>query len=337
MLRNVAPMLVLALWAGRGAAQSAGAVSTKWIGGIQVQYNTTDVTGQPGSRFELRRTRIGAELGVRDWITGKIDADIASGSVVLKAVWVNLDLAPAFQVRAGQLKRPFSAIALTGYAELVTVERGVRIRGLAASDVGEEYDLLSESGYLGWDTGVAAHGSLGRGLGYEVGVFNGGDVVRGPGAAAARLSFAPLDGRPLRLSAAVSRQDVPGATGMAWEGDVEWGAFRRPGLRLLAEAMAGDNLVVAGGKPGMRGAQVAAAWYMPADQGRVEAVELEGRVSYGDPDTSVDGDDGWLLTPGLALYFFGRDRVQVNWDVYVPGASTSFRHAALSMQLQLVH
>lgn len=332
-----APMLVLAVWAGGAAAQSAD-VSTKWIGGIQVQYNTTDVATEPESRFELRRTRIGAELGVRDWITGKVDADIAGGSVVLKDVWVNLDLAPAFQLRAGRFKKPFGAIALTGYSQLVMVERGVHIRGLPGADAAEEYDLLDQSGYLGWDVGMAAHGSMGRMLRYSVGLFNGGDASRSSRAAAARLSLSPLAGRPLRLSAAVSRQDVPGATGTAWAGDVEWGAFRRPGLRLLAEMMAGDNLAAAtGGTPGMRGAQAQAAWYLPMTRSRVEGVELEGRVSYGDPDTGVDGDDGWLLTPGLAVYFFQRDRVQVNWDVYMPSASASGRHGALIVQLQLVH
>jgi hypothetical protein len=337
MLRMGAPMLALALCAAHVAAQAAGDVNTKWIGGIQVQYNTTNVAGQPGSRFELRRTRLGAELSARDWITGKIDADIAGGSVDLKDMWVNLDLAPALQVRAGRFKRPFSVIALTGYAQLVTVERGVRIRGLSSGDVGEEYDLLSRSGYLGWDVGVAAHGDLGAAVRYTVGAFNGGDASSGPRAAAARVSLAPVASRPLRLSAAVSRQDVPGATGVAWEGDVEWGAFRRPGLRLLAELMAGANLAASAGSPGMRGVQVAAAWYLPMNRSRVDGLELAGRMSYGDPDIGVDGDDGWLLTPGLAVYFFQRDRVQVNWDVYVPSASAVGWRDAFIVQLQLVH
>ncbi|MEJ2215727.1 MAG: porin [Gemmatimonadota bacterium] len=333
MLRHVAPMLAMALWAGRAVAQS-GDVSTRWIGGIQVQYNTTDAAGEPGARFELRRARIGAELGLQDWITGKLDVDLATGSVVLKDAWVNLAVAPAFQVRAGRFKRPFSVIALTGYAQLVMVERGARIRGVPNGEIGEEYDLLSGSGYLGWDVGVAVHGDLSGTLSYTAGVFNGGDASRSPRAAAARLTVAPA-GQPLRLSGAVSRQDVPDATGWAWEGDVEWGAFRRPGLRLQAEAMTGDNLAVAG-SPAMRGAQVAMAWYLPTNGARVQGVELAGRVSYGDPDSGVRGDDGWLLTPGFAVYFFERDRLQVNWDTYVTRASST-RHDALTVQLQLVH
>ncbi len=336
MLRHVAPMLVLALWAGRVAAQSAE-VSTKWIGGVQVQYNTTDVAGQPGAQFELRRARIGVELGAQDWITGKLDADIAAGSVVLKDVWVNLGMAPALQLRVGRFKRPFSAIALTGYSQLVMIERGVRIRGLPGDAVGEEYDLLNGSGYLGWDVGAAVHGSVGRTVRYSVGLFNGGDASKGPGAAAARLTWVPLAGRPLRLSAAASRQHVPGAGGTAWEADLEWGAFRRPGLRLVSEIMAGDNLASPAEGKGMRGAQVQAAWYAPARRSRVQGLELAGRVSFGDPDTDVHGDDGWLLTPGFAVYFFERDRMQVNWDVYVPSASASGRRSALIVQLQLVH
>ncbi|HKJ92316.1 MAG TPA: porin [Longimicrobiales bacterium] len=333
MLRGAAPMLALAVWSAPLAAQ-AGQVSTRWIGGIQVQYNTTDVAGERPAVFELRRARLGAEMAAQDWITGKLDVDLAGASVVLKDVWVDLAVAPAFQVRVGRFKKPFSVVALTGYAQLVTVERGLRIRGVPA-DAAEEYDLLSQGGYLGWDTGAAAHGEVGGALSYTVGVFNGAETAGGPRALAARLTAARPGGR-LHVSAAVSRQDVPGATGVAWEGDVAWGALRQPGLRLLAEVMAGDNLAAAGA-PGMRGAQAAAAWYMPVGGRRVEGLELEGRVSYGDPDTAGNGDEGWLLTPGMAVYLLGRDRLQVNWDVYVPGASGADRHSALIVQLQLVH
>jgi hypothetical protein len=42
------------------------------------------------------------------------------------------------------------------------------------------------------------------------------------------------------------------------------------------------------------------------------------RVSWGDPDGAVEGDEGVLLTPGFNVYFAGRNRLMLNWDVFVP-------------------
>jgi hypothetical protein len=51
----------------------------------------------------------------------------------------------------------------------------------------------------------------------------------------------------------------------------------------------------------------------------LEAIEPLGRISYGDPNTAAAHDDGWLVTPGLALYFTGRNKIAVNMDIWAPG------------------
>ena len=41
-------------------------------------------------------------------------------------------------------------------------------------------------------------------------------------------------------------------------------------------------------------------------------------MSWGDPDRGFGADDGWLLTPGLAVHFVGRNKFAANVDVWIP-------------------
>ncbi len=42
-------------------------------------------------------------------------------------------------------------------------------------------------------------------------------------------------------------------------------------------------------------------------------------MSWGDPDTDVDDDEGVLITPGVVLHFTGRNKFALNADIYSPG------------------
>jgi hypothetical protein len=66
------------------------------------------------------------------------------------------------------------------------------------------------------------------------------------------------------------------------------------------------------------GAQAIASYFVATGGARIEGWEPVGRVSWGDPDRGVAGDEGLLLTPGMNLYFAGRNRLMLNWDVYMP-------------------
>src|SRR5690606_7005118 len=103
--------------------------------------------------------------------------------------------------------------------------------------------------------------------------------------------------------------------GTAFALDAEWGVFRRPGLRILAEGTAGENYLA---DETFAGAQAMASWFHETGGNRVEGVEGAARVSWGDPNDSVEGDAGVLLTPGVSIYFSGRNRLSLNWDVFVP-------------------
>ncbi|HUF50047.1 MAG TPA: porin, partial [Longimicrobiales bacterium] len=289
-----------------------------------------------------------------DWVRGVIEPDFAMSRLQLKQAWVALDFDSAFSVRAGQFKKPFSLILLRSSTQLAPIERGVRIRNLnevlRAQDstrfarlrgellIGEEQALLEVMNYSNYDLGAVVEGQQ-AGFGWSVGVFNG----NGPDArdendgktVAGRLTYELPLNTPLTLGASFSRRELnwPRAgqlpetrAGTAYMIDAELGGFRR-GLWLLAEAVRGDNIVT---EETFTGAQAQLS-YFHATGGtrRFEGIEPVARVSYGDPDDTVTGDAGTLLTPGINLYMYGRNRLMFNWDFYMPqGAAFSTQHAA---------
>lgn len=351
----------------------AGRVTVRPSGLGQFQFNTTSVraddllggTEPAPSTFETRRIRMIFDVTIDDWITGRIQPDFAMGSLRLTDVWVNLGFDERFALRIGQFYKPFSRFATYSSSQMLPIERGARIRGLEAAlargalmaglpapwrlegdaIIGEEYDILSTLGYAGRDLGVAAHGRFGR-VGYEVGLFNGQGIdardVNSAKSWAARVSLRPSATAPLTLGAAVSRRETRAVVdplpdrstfdGTAWALDAEWGAFRRPGVRALAEIATGKNFLA---DRDFLGAQAVVGLYHALGGGRVEGLEPLLRVSYGDPDRRRDDDHGWLLTPGVNLYFFGRNRLMLNWDVYMSGNDEVGTQSALRAQAQL--
>ncbi|MDX1676039.1 MAG: porin, partial [Longimicrobiales bacterium] len=255
-------------------------------------------------------------------------------------------LSDGVAVRMGQFKKPFGLFELTSNTKILTIERAVRIRGLddLVGVPGEAQFLLDESAYLGRQIGVMVHGEAG-GVGFAGGVFNGeGTNTRETEASkawAARLSYGI--GEDLVVGGAVSVQptgqfDVNGdeIAATAFAVDAEYGEFRGDGLHVMAEAMVGDNplLLVGDEPPTMVGLQAVAAWFSPLD-GRIEGWEPVLRVSWADPDTGIDSDEGTLITPGVSLYFSGRNRLMVNADAYLPAASGLDTEYSLVAQFQI--
>ena len=351
-------LAVLALLvAGSAQAQTVQAegLELDFTGRLQVQFNTTSVTEDdlgPGNEpattaLEVRRLYFGTNFAFSDWITGSIQANFAGGSARLEDGYIDAALTDGLSVRAGQFKKPFGLFELTSNTRILTIERAVRIRGVEdlVGVPGEAQYLLDESGYLGRQVGVMAHGTSGP-LGWSAGVFNGEGQntaeTQGSKAYAGRLTWA-LEDSPLVVGGGFSVQptgvfdvdgDEIGATAFAV--DAEWGAFRGEGLHVMAEAMYGDNpLIIVADEPStMVGAQVAAAWFSPRD-GRVEGVEPVLRASWADPDTDVSDDEGLLLTPGVNMYFSGRNRFMVNGEAYVPSASGVDTQYSLVAQFQI--
>lgn len=379
-MRLFSPCLVLGLvvvLAGQAQAQTieAGSLRLKLGGRIQYQFNTTSVSEEdlandgvsvtlPESTFEMRRARFGANLAYEEWLTARLEFEFAMARLQTRDVWINFGIADAFQVRAGQFKKPFSLLQLTSSATYPVIERGARIRGLAdalrTADldnpigpvltpfrsgllIGEEQDLLDQLGYQSYDMGAEVHGEVGR-LTYAAGVFNGAGSDRlsetGVKAFAGRATLQLAKTKPLVVGVAASRRAFrPLATsrdtrdGVAFEADLELGAFRRPGVHVLAEVSGGDNLAVDGST--FFGAQGVVSWFQPITHTRVEGWEIAGRASWGDPRDNVEGDAGLLLTPGINLYFSGRNRLMLNWDVFLSESDRFREENALRAQAQI--
>ncbi len=356
MLLFMLAALVLLPVGRRAHAQDIGDVTIDLTGRIQYQFHTSSVSGADET-FEFRRLRLGADIRVGETIRGFIEPDFSQADLEIKAAWIEYVIDPAFVVRAGQFKKPFSRVQLTSSLAYPAIERGLRIRGLAGAFdqvdletgspvlsrldgplLGEEQYLLDALGYQSYDMGVGVHGTLGA-VGYEAGVFNGtgADALDEDGskAVAARLTLAPLE--RLELGAGVSRTDLAitgdDGTGVAWELDVEWGGFREPGAHLIGELAFGDN--IATGDDDFLAAQAAAGWFAPLALGRIEGLEPVLRGSWGDPRRDVEEDAGLLLTPGINLYFHGRNRLMVNYDVFVPEGDRFETERSFKVQAQL--
>jgi len=348
--------------AGQRAELTNGPLRVRLVGRIQFQFNTTSVdeadldgaAAPAANTFDMRRLRAAVELSLADWITGLIETDLALGRAQTRQAWMDLAFSDALALRAGQFKKPFSPIRMGSSLELPMIERDVRIRGLPEAIehadsggvlrkfrgvplLGEEQLLLETLGYDAFDMGASLHGRLGP-FGYEAGVFNGtgGDRTdeNGVKSFAGRVSYRLPGARQLVVGAEASRRDylegVATRHGTALGADLEWGAFRQPGVWLIVEGAAGNNLL--GGD--FRAAQAVATYFVPA-RGRVEGLEPMLRLSWGDPDTSISGDAGVLLTPGLNLHLFGRNRLMFNWDWYLPEGAAFARQHSLRAQMQL--
>ncbi len=351
----------------------AGNLSVKLGGRMQEQFSTTGVAevdliaaGRPpaapipATMFEMRRLRLAAELAYGDMVTGKIELEYAMARLQTRDAWMNLAIAPAFQLRFGQFKKPFSLLQLTSSTRWPIIERAARIRGLQerlSADnadsvltafqgsvvIPEEQNMLDLFSYQAYDLGAAVLGTVGR-FGYTVGVFNGPpsdrtDDTNGKSLAGRATLRLPVS-VPLTLGAGVSTREVRLRTvpsiltrdGVAFEVDLELGDFRRPGIHIMAEASTGTNLGVA---EEFAAAQLIGAWFQPVTGQRFEGWEIAGRVGYGDASRAIEGDDALFLTPGVNIYFTGRNRLMLNWDVFLPQGA-SFQNAnAIRAQAQI--
>lgn len=323
----------------------------------------------PSSTFEPRRIRFGWQLEVDDWITAQVQPEFALGQLRLTNAYLNLAFGTRAELRLGQFKRPFSRIFLTSSSTIPPIERGARIRGIEDAFearvepdevpdfflvfprdlvVAEEQALLDALGYLGFDVGAALHGRLGT-VGYELGIFNGtGADARDDNdgkSLAGRLEYRPWKDRPLVLAASTSYRELlfdgllggvevnaARLAGTAFSVDAEWGGFRRAGLHLIAEAAAGENLAI--DEP-LLAAQAILAYFRPLQGRRFEGLEPVFRASFGDPNTERGGDHGWLLTPGVNLYAYGRNRLMLDWDAFFPGSERFDTEHSLRMQAQV--
>lgn len=304
------------------------------IGGrLHTQYQGSSADGSANDFF-IRRARLIADASFNDFFVGRVQTDFAGGGATLLDAYVRMDFDPAFRLYMGQFKRSFDVFQLDSSTDLSIFERDGRIPGYSqCTGVGRicSYSQLTEGlRYAGRDSGVKIDGTSGTFM-YQASLTNGTGVgtsdvndgksisVRGGVAASEELT----------VSANVGTQDyvLLGETenAMAWGADVSWGTWR-DGVHVQAAVAGGDNwraLDVDNDPRDFLAFQVMASVYRPLDGGRIEGVEPILRISVADPAGDIDDDGGTLITPGVMLYFMGKNKIGANLDFYSPQTGDS--------------
>lgn len=338
-------LLALLLFPGIAPAQVAvdsDALEITVGGRVQTQFNTTTIAEEAPSELILRRVRLEFEVRLNDLVFAAIEPEFAGGATTLKDAFVRLDFSPAVKVLAGQAYRPFGLIEQTSSARILPIERGLRVRGLDAAD---HYTLVNGLRYSDREIGVqvmGAPGFLPLGMTYQAGVFrgplHGQSNIEDSYQSAARLTVNPLD--VLRLGAGWSSRDFvatpasasdPFVRGHAFEVDFELGSYD-PGLHVLGEVAFGD--ADPGSDVGFFGAQGWLAWRSAPLSRVISAVEPLVRASYGEVDGAAYSTT--LVTPGVNVYFGGRNRLMVNYDLaLLDGDVADDTEGAFRAQLQV--
>jgi len=308
---------------GRGATLRVG-------GRLHAQYASSSVDGTMGDFF-LRRARLIVDLTVNDFLSGRVQPDFAGGGAALQDAYATLSFDPGFELSIGQFKRGFDLFELSSSTDLSLIERDGRIAGVG--DCGSNrvcsYSRLTEGlEFAGRDQGLRVDGEVGsvtyiatftNGTGINTGDENGSKSVSG------RATLAINEN--VRASGQLALHDYvdpdagsDNASALAFGGDVEFGTWR-DGLLVQAGVVVGDNWEAdtpSTDAPGFLALQGVASFYYPLDNERFNGIEPLFRLSYADPNTDADDDNGLLLTPGFMAYIMGRSKIGVNVDVYSP-------------------
>lgn len=297
----------------------------------------------PAVDWFIRRARLTLTVRYNDWIEGRIQPEFGDlDAVELKDAWGRVRLHPHAAVKVGHFKRPFDGFQLTSSTRILTVERDIDIPGVPALRAASYDELTTRFRLSEWDVGVQVEGATAEDrFRYWVGAFNGrasqenGDLNTEKQFVARGQVTLDAGGLPLALAAAGALTDVPftrpsGELGGEYFGALElWaelGSFE-PGLHLQAGLVLSENpLQDRQGGPlelesGGRMAD-ALAWqvigaYRFGVTGRyfIEAVEPLFRITRTDPNRDLGEDAAWGLTPGVQIFFDGRNKLALNWDV----------------------
>ncbi len=312
-----------------GAQQfNARGGSTVTLGArVQVQYEASSAQDSISS-FSIRRAWVTIDGKLNDKVGGRVQFN-ANGASVFEA-YLQLKHSEAFQVQIGQFKRAMSYFWLAANADLPLIERNGRVTGVNhCPGVGGVCSFGQLTGSLGLDTyepGILMTGRFGGGrMGYRFTLTNGeglgGKDVNNSKSASARLSA--FLGENRRLSAYVALDETLDSgketmTVPAYGAELEIGTWRN-GPHLLVNGLTGRNWK-AGDDVTFTAFQAMGLWYRPLDpEAGLAAIEPMLRVSWASTapgDTGGINADGTVITPGVMVYFAGRNGISANLDIY---------------------
>lgn len=351
-----------------------GAAELKFSGRVQFQLETTTCTeftpgpasacssDEAGLDMFLRRARFALEAKIDERLTFKLEPDFSKvDDVRLKDAWGRYSFSPNVSIRAGHIKRPFDGFEMTSSSWLPFEAVG-SVPGVSSAMLPSYTGLTKSFNLADRDVGFLFEGSTTDGVfSFAIGAFNGGSDSGSSDTNAekqfigrAQVSL-EAGGMPLDLAGAVALTDAP-FTALGGEMDAEYytnfelwaelGGYGREGLVVQAGLVLGDNpmfnplggaIDLAGGEDfaSLRSAQAAVAYRMPTDDVEwLEAISPVVRVSHADPNTDVENDDAWVVTPGIGFYFHKRNRLTLTWDMASFGADGIDSESSFKAQMQ---
>ena len=339
-------MGALVLGANVAAAQveiTSTATRINLTGRAQIQFNHTSAeAAQLPTTFLVRRLRLTAEVTVNDFVYGKLQPEYGEGIVGLRDAYVRLNFSRGFRTTAGQFKRPFDVFESVSSTQILVIERAGEVReAFDCAGVGEVCTLSRFTErllYADRDIGFMIDGRIG-GWRYSGSITNG----RGQNSKidenasksfTGRLEY-HLGGALIGAHAAahdyVFTNPVDSSTsdeyGYAFGADIDWGEYEGLGWHVKAGVVYGDNWKNQVGTTTADASkfltvQGMLTYMFPVENSRfLYGIEPLARVSWGDPDRNVAGNEGLLLTPGVVFFFTGRNKFAINVDYYKPSGA----------------
>jgi len=333
-----------------------GAMELEFNGRVQVQVGTSSCNEYPvpddsaceeqvpTSDLFLRRVRLTVSGKINDMIDFRIQPDYNKiDEIGLKDAWGRFTFSKAFRLKAGHFKRPFDGFVLVSSSQTLTVERELAIRGLGKMLAPNLTSFTTAFDLSDRDIGVELNGSTSNGLfTYWVGGFTGNSDLKFQdsnsskqfvGRGQLRFAAGPKD---LKIAAAAAATDADYTSvteGMKskyyynYELFADWGDFS-DGPHAQLGLVFGDNprQNPAGGdidlEAGDDFAKIASwqaiiSWKFPVGSGDM-ALEPVLRVGWADVNTNLDDSEVWGFTPGLQVFFYGRNKLALNYDIANP-------------------
>jgi hypothetical protein len=341
-------------------------------GQFQVQQRTSSCSGFPFeestsacendvsvSELFLRRARLVVRGKLNGWIDFKFQPDFSLiNAVTLLDAYARFGFSSAARLQVGNFKRPFDGFQLTSSSQILTIERDIDIPGIPALTAVSLDELTTGSRFADRDVGIMLDGGVGE-FHYWVAAMNGsgsrenldaddGKQLIGRGQYVFDLGSLPL---AVALAGALvdqSYEQENGSLKTEYTGSFEifsqLGDFKS-GPIVQAGFIHGKNpnQNKEGGDPdplldepfaNLYGWQVVGAYKILLEKGP-EAIEPVLRITGGDPNTDVDDDGGWALTPGVELFFFGRNKLAINWDFVFPSDPSLRSENSFKSQVQV--
>lgn len=301
----------------------------------------------PGLDMFIRRARLTFDVQFNDWISGKFQPDFGEvDGVEIKDAYGRLNLNPAAenthaQITIGRFKRPFDGFQMTSSTQILTIERDVDIPGISGSTGLSLDELTTRNRLSDRDIGVMVDGSNADGrIHYYVGVFNGRSGAANEDVATAkqligRAEYNLTAGKhPLSIAGALAITDAPYLRSdqtldsryvgnfelFAELGDYSGGPHVQAGIvfgKNSLQAAAGGAPDLEAGDPlaNMLTWQAIGSWKIDVDDSYFfSAIEPLLRVTMADPNRDLSDDVVTAFTPGVQIFFGGRNRLALNWD-----------------------